>query len=70
MKESVVFYEGKASVYGFENKIICVSFHSIFFLPRVRGGFMSSGAEFYLFGELRVMVKGKVVSLGMRGKWR
>ena len=31
---------------------------------------MSSGAEFYLFGELRVMVKGKVVSLGMRGKWR
>ncbi len=30
MEESVVFYEGKASVYGFENKIICVFFHPIF----------------------------------------
>lgn len=32
MKESVAFYEGKASVYGFENKIICVFFHPIFLI--------------------------------------
>ena len=30
MRESVVFYQEKASVYGFENEVICVSFCPIF----------------------------------------